>query len=103
VMGWTYSSDRTSEKHTGGQGPLGKLRQTEIWIGLNLNRIMLLTLFQLPVTLAGHPGCHIHKQQAAGCHRVSSASSGLISRALQFIQLRPWPGRLVFPNRHSVL
>lgn len=40
-MGGTCSSDRTSEKCTGGQGTLGKLKQTKIWIGLNLLRIML--------------------------------------------------------------
>jgi hypothetical protein len=51
VMGWTCSLDRTSEKHTGGQGPLGKLRQTEIWIGLNLLRIMLLCFRHLSHSL----------------------------------------------------
>lgn len=76
---------------------LGKWKFGLDWVKPAQDHVV--TLLQASVTLAGHAGCHIHKRQAAGCHRVFSASSGLISRALQFIQHRPWPGRLVFPNR----
>jgi hypothetical protein len=58
-------------------------------------------LFQAPFTLVGHTGCSIYEWQATGCHRVSCASFGLISRSFQFVRLRRWPRRLVFANTTS--
>jgi hypothetical protein len=58
----------------------------------------VVTVLQTYVPFIGRVGCHVHEWQAARCHRISGTPSGFISRAVQFLQVGPQPGRLVFCN-----